>query len=123
MENSRFKFRVWDKRYSEYYYDVENSFEENIVLGIDYFGQYLNDDDFIVEQSTGLKDKNGKLIFENDLIKVDEDGRIFQVVWMDGPLCWGIKYQNDTYALAFLQISEKFVVGNTRENPELLEDK
>ncbi len=35
----RFKFRVWDKRYSKYYYDVENSFEENIVLGIDYFGQ------------------------------------------------------------------------------------
>lgn len=80
-------------------------------------------------QCTGLKDKNGKLIWENDIIK-DEQGNLYKAFWRDKyyQFSWvcvnsdifriGAKW--DLYARRSFEIA---VIGNTFDNPELLESE
>lgn len=121
----RFKFRVWDKE-NEVWVDEEDcSIAPNgelTVLGLDSYGEtnFRETDDCIVEQCTGLKDKNEKLIYENDLLK-DNNG-IWQVKWNNEEGAFYIwNKKRDFYLSPFIGKYE--IIGNINENPELLEEK
>jgi uncharacterized phage protein (TIGR01671 family) len=66
----RFRFRVWSKEEKKYYYDAEQTYDYSNGIMSGSFGELLEDDRYIIEQCTGLKDCNGKLIFEGDLIRL-----------------------------------------------------
>ena len=73
-----------------------------------------------VGQYTGLKDRNGREIYEGDILR-DEFDRIFRVYWVDGEARFAIR-QKKRKTEYFMVISHihPVVIGNIYENPELL---
>ena len=117
------KFRAWDKRHNsmEYINDLY-WFEEN---GIHDF----NDDNYIFMQNTGLKDKNGKEIYDSDIVKVTwGSGKIvFYVVKYCESLGYHFlrdtKNKEDDDIICIYDYSQMDVIGNVFDNPELLKNK
>ena len=130
--NDRFKFRAWDKSFCRMIYNIFFFCKENKItvyeLEEDATKSYLPNSHIVLEQCTGLKDKNGRLIYEGDIIRHDT---------VAGPMHWAVEFKNGCFVLAYesgdawlMKVIEHcpydsgvVVVGNIHENPELLEDK
>ncbi|MFP7775548.1 YopX family protein [Streptococcus dysgalactiae] len=82
-----------------------------------------NLDDYILIQSTGLKDKNGVEIFDGDIVKLQytiaSDFEFFRVTRFRGG-AWRIDNRRRGSEL-WLRNEDCEVIGNVWENPELLE--
>ena len=128
------KFRIYDTDEKQMFYqeDIDYiDFFTGIVFireedGYDYLIDSRSDGKLM--QYTGLKDKNGKEIYERDILsikiysgdKVIAEGKTV-VEFKDG--CFGVIWGHDK---AFLSLNSFFkakfeVIGNIYENPELLE--
>lgn len=80
---------------------------------------------------TGLTDKNGKLIWEHDIVQVDmyswiepEDEAFGIITYSETYGAYGVLSKNKWSSLVDLQGSyttQRFVLGNRFDNPELLE--
>ena len=137
------KFRVWDDEYNCYWYKclIGNSSDKDFELQtsnavyvtsdkVDYDipngGQWVNFDDkdsMVIEQFTGLTDKNGTDIYEGDILLNDNK-------------CYGKTYVQVEYMLdktGFTSFGTRFatvlgncaseiyeVAGNIHQDPELL---
>lgn len=122
------KFRAWDKKNKymsgekNWYFGIEND------GSIEIYNCFSNKnptkkENIIIMQFTGLLDKNGKEIYEGDVIKhadpeMEDDGG--QVVWEDAIA--GFTYGGE--CSSFPEKSWRYeVIGNIYSNPELINTK
>lgn len=123
----RFKFRVW--RIKENCYNQQEPFptccmQENGLLA--YFHEERQMLNYIVEQCTGLKDTNGKLIYEGDILKsVFSDEMLYEVIWCADCYKLRVFTKSSRKTLEYLGLKNTKtsyeVIGNIHENKDLLE--
>lgn len=132
--NDRFRFRAWNKEEKKMYYDAQDTYDymagKPIIFAESFSCLLTNDEEWEVEQCTGLKDKNGNLIYEGDLIKVSPkvSDKIMIVVFNE--YCFEC-FDKDTneYILSLSVVntvarSENIeIIGNIHEQPEQGETK
>lgn len=125
--NDRFRIRAWDKSFRRMIYNIFFFWKENTItvyeLHKDASKSYLPNSHIVLEQCTGLKDKNGKLIYEGDIVKLDSeqsDIHIAKVIYRNG--CFYLSAKKWVSPFNFLKPRRWKIIGNIHENQELLED-
>lgn len=128
------KFRAWDKKRKEWYGASDP--EITTFYGFHLFGEctgfcYPSIEDLEhleITQFTGLYDKNGKEVYEGDVVitnqpMYDEGNTYNQVVFYNSAFIF--KAIDNKLDCVVYEYSSKFikVIGNVFENPELLEVK
>ncbi|WP_202976102.1 MULTISPECIES: YopX family protein [unclassified Streptococcus] len=121
------KYRMWNRITSALHHVEGLYFDNKEVQYIDEVGilRFIKFENTILMQSTGLKDKNGKEIFEGDVVKMAKD------VYSDPTYYEVIRHRGGAYRLEsnqhgcelWLRHTNCEVIGNIYENPELLEEE
>lgn len=118
------KFRAWDKEsnYMSYNFNPVQHGEYNFFLFCKTV--HIFHPDVILMQFTGLKDKNGKEIYEEDIVR--SEGNLLSIQYsIDGNHAYYAGYRLDDPGLEtvmeLFNYGELEVIGNIYENPELLE--
>ena len=123
------KFRAWTEEGEVMYYDVYPFKDDTLLLSYDEISfDEVPASDFTLMQFTGLKDKNGKEIFEGDIVVAMSQGVkaigkvkrridgywLMYPAWQHGEF-WHIVKNVDTGETGVE------IIGNIYDNPELLE--
>lgn len=149
------KFRAWDKvkkemliKFDDYDADLCISMNGVVLTKTDNgacgdpeccgeYREYMTDDNnnkFIVMQYTGLKDKNGKEIYEGDIIQTNNiEGKTLFIITFEDNYCGSfgsfvarhIKSFKNNGSISSIHCEATEcgkIVGNIYENPELLEE-
>lgn len=121
------KFRVWNG--SKFFFTTDNidiyprGFSDDFGLSFAVLSnersstseQSYVKPELVLQQYTGVKDKNGKEIYEGDFLKDFE----FPVFFRDGCFFVMIRYDFTEAALYEFDKTELEVIGNVFQNPEL----
>lgn len=75
-------------------------------------------------QCTGLKDKNGKLIWEGDIVWDSDERAFYEIIWNQEDMCWNVE-DADGHKSEFEECygSTIEVNGNRFDNPELIKER
>ncbi|MEB6226364.1 YopX family protein [Mammaliicoccus sciuri] len=129
------KFRVWDKEEQKWYkptykaymkqlHDIHIDLDGSLLIRtIDDSGKNVTIHESMFEgryellQSTGLFDKNGKEIFEGDILKYSDEYRVVEMY--DG--AWIARAGEKRLIVKMAVLSGAEIIGNKFENRELLD--
>ena len=120
------KFRVWESRFKRWgRYPYAFTLDRNFNLAYTENSGTLREEDFIIQQFTGLKDSLGVEIYEGDIVSYHFDNP--EVFWND-LVAWGEAgwvFQNfdgtESGESRACEYKHLRVVGNIFENRELLD--
>lgn len=128
------RFRAWDSGSLCRMYSSEEVMVGNgdiwIIDEDDVAGEWIVNNDLSLMQSTGLTDKNGKEIFEGDIIAINLEGietpitaKVFQNRKIGILMFHAFEDNEDVPMVELLEGDsvEFAIIGNIWENPELLE--
>lgn len=137
MKKREIKFRAWDKIDKKLRYDIEILFSRNSIINNKFCVDFSGIDDaeetdlenINLMQYINLKDKNGKEIFEGDIVEVSHSAWHLncEVKYFEQATCFGIESLDKIdkgVRKSFKNVIEEGltvkVIGNIYENPELL---
>ena len=119
------RLRAWDKEFKEMVQVDALVFDEQIIKATYKNGNVVKEDlkNYVLMQSTGLKDKNGKEIFEGDVVKMAKN------VYSEPTYYEVVIHRGGAYRLEskqhgcelWLRYTDCEIAGDIYKNPELLE--
>ena len=114
------KFRCWYDKKMHKVVDIDFAYEKINLFGAD----IINFKDGELMQYTGLKDKNGKEIYEGDIIQIlggEYEQGFYE--WNEKVQIKDLIYDGYNLMMTISQIGNKAIeiIGNIYDNPELLE--
>lgn len=121
-------FRVWSDYWKKYATEAELHMDGSVdAIFEDADGvPHHENADLVLEFDTGLKDENGKEIYEGDIVKYttcyfgNEKRHRKVVEWEE----WDSDDFGEPHNIGYFDLSEYMgVIGNVHENPELLEEE
>lgn len=127
------KFRVWDRLTGKMFPVgiIDCSIQAVYIEEPNGLDSCRNFDEIELMQSTGLEDKNGKEIFEGDVVKYEVCRNTYteEVAYDKNFAGFGVKDAKANVVFTFGEIAENIslisleVIGNIYENPGLLEEE
>lgn len=118
------RFRAWDKEFKEMVQVDALVFDEQIIKATYKNGNVVKEElkNYVLMQSTGMTDKNGKEIFEGDIID-STDGFLTGVIEFRIGLGMFVSelVEYDSFERLSNVASSRKIIGNIWEHPELAE--
>ena len=119
------KFRAWLKKEQKMDNDIDHIswLEDELYCIGDGITYMVSAEDLVLMQSTDMVDRNGKIIFEGDIVRMAKD------VYSESTYYEVVRHYGGAYRLEskqhgcelWLRHTECEVVGNVYENKELME--